>query len=89
MLQLQSNNKIATEITPITKTSNSTNQTKEIITIINSPLHNLLNSDEIGKSFTKNKLIENYKFPKEAVDLIKQVTYVSKINYISNGNLRT
>jgi hypothetical protein len=74
----KSNDKIATEITPVINTSNLTNQTKEIETIINSPLRNLLNSGQIGKSYTKNELIENYKFPKEAVELIKQVTYVSK-----------
>jgi hypothetical protein len=49
---------------------------KEAEAVINSPLRNLLNNGQIGKSYTKKELIENYKFPKEAVDLIKQVTYV-------------
>ncbi|MBW4359504.1 hypothetical protein [Flavobacterium taihuense] len=50
--------------------------TKEVQKVINSPLRNLLNNGQLGKSYTKKELIENYKFPKEAVDLIKQVTYV-------------
>ena len=57
-------------------TSIISSPTKEVQKIINSPLRNLLNSGQIGKSYTKKELIENYKFPKEAVDLIKQVTYV-------------
>jgi hypothetical protein len=49
---------------------------KEAEIIINTPLRNLLNNGQAGKSYTKKELIEQYKFPKEAVDLIKQVTYV-------------
>lgn len=44
--------------------------------IINTPLRNLLRSAQVGKSYSKKELIEQYKFPKEAVDLIKQVTCV-------------
>jgi hypothetical protein len=44
--------------------------------IINSPLRNLLKNAQMGKSYSKNELIEEYKFPKEAVALIKQVTCV-------------
>jgi hypothetical protein len=50
--------------------------TKEAEVVINSPLRNLLNNGQVGESYTKKELIEQYKFPKEAVDLIKQVTYV-------------
>lgn len=46
--------------------------------IINSPLRNLLKNAQMGKSYSKNELIEDYKFPKEAVDLIKQVTCVGQ-----------
>ncbi|WP_264565641.1 hypothetical protein [Flavobacterium sp. N3904] len=46
--------------------------------IINTPLRNLLNNAQLGKSYTKKELIEHYKFPKEAVDLIKSVTYVGE-----------
>jgi hypothetical protein len=49
---------------------------KKVEAVINSPLRNLLNSGQLGKSYTKKELIEQYRFPKEAVDLIKQVTYV-------------
>jgi hypothetical protein len=49
---------------------------KKVDVLINSPLRNLLNEAQIGKSYTKKELIEQYKFPKEAVDLVKQVTYV-------------
>jgi hypothetical protein len=49
---------------------------KQAETVINSPLRNLLNSGQLGKSYSKKELIEHYKFPKEAVDLIKQVTYI-------------
>jgi hypothetical protein len=49
---------------------------KQAETIINSPLRNLLSNGQLGKSYSKKELIEEYKFPKEAVDLIKQVTYV-------------
>jgi hypothetical protein len=47
-----------------------------IETVIKSPLKNLLNNAEVGKTYTKKELMEQYKFPKEAVDLIKQVTCV-------------
>jgi hypothetical protein len=49
---------------------------KKAETVINSPLRSLLNTAQIGKSYTKNELIEKYKFPKEAVDLVKHVTCV-------------
>lgn len=49
---------------------------KEAEVVINSPLRNLLKQAEVGKSYSKKELIENYKFPKEAVDLIKKVTCV-------------
>lgn len=42
----------------------------------NSPLRILLKNAEVGKSYSKKELIEKYKFPKEAVDLIKKVTCV-------------
>lgn len=42
----------------------------------NSPLRVLLKNAEVGKSYSKKELIENYKFPKEAVDLVKKVTCV-------------
>jgi hypothetical protein len=47
---------------------------KKADAVINSPLRNLLNTAQIGKSYTKKELIEEYKFPKEAVDLVKHVT---------------
>jgi hypothetical protein len=49
---------------------------KKAEAVINSPLRDLLNNGQLGKSYTKKELIEQYRFPKEAVDLIKQVTYV-------------
>lgn len=49
---------------------------KNATIITNSPLRNLLRNAQIGKSYTKKELIEEYKFPKEAVDLIKHVTCV-------------
>ena len=49
---------------------------KEAEVVINSPLRNLLKTAEVGKTYSKKELIENYKFPKEAVDLIKKVTCV-------------
>lgn len=72
------NEELAAEITTKTNSVNSVTTTNSVEKIINSPLQNLLNTGQIGKSYTKNELIENYKFPKEAVDLIKQVTYVGK-----------
>lgn len=54
----------------------STPTTKTAEEIINSPLRNLLRNAQMGKSYSKSELIEQYKFPKEAVDLIKQVTCV-------------
>ncbi|PVX45436.1 hypothetical protein C8C85_1229 [Flavobacterium sp. 103] len=45
-------------------------------TIVNTPLRNLLRQAQVGKSYSKRELIEEYKFPKEAVDLIKHVTCV-------------
>jgi len=44
--------------------------------IVNTPLRNLLRHAQVGKSYSKKELIEHYKFPKEAVDLIKHVTCV-------------
>jgi hypothetical protein len=49
---------------------------KKATAVINSPLRNLLNSGKIGKSYTKKELIQEYKFPKEAVNLVKHVTCV-------------
>jgi hypothetical protein len=49
---------------------------KKAAAVINSPLKNLLSTAQIGKSYTKKELIEEYKFPKEAVDLVKHVTCV-------------
>jgi hypothetical protein len=69
---------LATEITTETTIIKEVTTTNSVEKIINSPLHNLLNTGQIGKSYTKNELIKDYKFPKEAVDLIKQVTYVGK-----------
>lgn len=54
-------------------TSKATTLKKEPV---NSPLRNLLNRAQIGKSYTKKELIEEFKFPKEAVDLVKHVTCV-------------
>lgn len=67
--------------------NNSNNQDQIIVTIatpiaenaeaiVNTPLRNLLRNAQFGKSYTKKELIEEYKFPKEAVDLIKHVTCV-------------
>ena len=44
--------------------------------IVNTPLRNLLRNAQVGKTYSKKELIEQYKFPKEAVDLIKHVTCV-------------
>lgn len=49
---------------------------KKAKTVINSPLRNLLKNAQSGESYSKKELIEQYKFPKEAVDLIKSVTCV-------------
>lgn len=49
---------------------------KNVEIVINSPLRNLLRNAQVGKSYSKKELIEQYKFPKEAVDLIKHVTCV-------------
>jgi hypothetical protein len=49
---------------------------KKAEAVINSPLRNLLRNAQTGESYTKKELIEQYKFPKEAVDLIKKVTCV-------------
>lgn len=49
---------------------------KKAETVINSPLRNLLKQAQIGKTYSQKELIEQYKFPKEAVDLIKHVTCV-------------
>jgi hypothetical protein len=65
--------------TNIDKKSHKTNTSpaaKKAAAVINSPLKNLLNTAQIGKSYTKKELIEEYKFPKEAVDLVKHVTCV-------------
>jgi hypothetical protein len=67
--------------------STTTNQDQILVTsatppaintevIVNTPLRNLLRHAQIGKSYSKKELIEQYKFPKEAVDLIKHVTCV-------------
>jgi hypothetical protein len=66
---------------------NSNNQDQIVVTIptptaekveaiVNTPLRNLLRQAQVGKSYSKRELIEEYKFPKEAVDLIKHVTCV-------------
>ncbi|HEU4789197.1 MAG TPA: hypothetical protein VFS71_05895 [Flavobacterium sp.] len=44
--------------------------------IVDTPLRNLLRKGQVGKSYSKRELIEEYKFPKEAVDLVKHVTCV-------------
>jgi hypothetical protein len=44
---------------------------------IDTPLKNFLKNGQIGKTYTKKELIENFKFPKEGIDLIKQVTFVA------------
>lgn len=49
---------------------------KDAEVVINSPLRNLLRNGQVGKSYSKKELIEEYKFPKQAVDLIKHVTCV-------------
>ena len=56
--------------------STTTTPQKKVEVIINTPLRNLLRNAQVGKSYTKKELIEQYKFPKEAVDLIKHVTCV-------------
>jgi hypothetical protein len=50
--------------------------TKKDAIIVDTPLKILLRNGQLGKTYTKKELIEQYKFPKEAVDLIKQVTCV-------------
>ncbi|HSD06260.1 hypothetical protein [Flavobacterium sp.] len=62
------------------KTQHPTNNNKPslINNTMDSPLRNLLKNGQIGKSYTKNELIANFKFPKEAVDLIKHVTYIGQ-----------
>jgi hypothetical protein len=75
------------EISNENNQNNNTNQDQIIVTtstptalntevIVNTPLRNLLRNAQVGKSYSKKELIENYKFPKEAVDLIKHVTCV-------------
>lgn len=51
------------------------NQENRTAKVIDSPLKIFLKKGEIGKTYTKKDLIENFKFPKEAVDLVKKVTY--------------
>ena len=53
-----------------------TPEEKKVEAVINSPLRNLLKNAQAGESYSKKELIEQYKFPKEAVDLIKQVTCI-------------
>lgn len=43
--------------------------------IIESPLKKLFKYGEIGKTYTKKELIEQYNFPKESIRFIKNVTY--------------
>jgi hypothetical protein len=60
---------------------------KKADAVINSPLRNLLNKAELGKSYTKSELIELYKFPKEAVELIHHITCVGQNKlYFKWGN---
>lgn len=42
---------------------------------INSPLKDLFEHGQIGKTYTKKELIENFNFPKESLGLVKKVTY--------------
>lgn len=72
------NQKKAAKITADIKQDNiiTSPAAKKTAAVINSPLRNLLNNAQIGKSYSKRELIEKYKFPKEAVDLIKHVTYI-------------
>lgn len=72
------NQKNPTTINTDTKEDNiiTSPAAKKAEAVINSPLRNLLNNAQIGKSYSKKELIENYKFPKEAVDLIKHVTCI-------------
>jgi hypothetical protein len=53
----------------------SIDQNKTTEKVMDSPLKIFLKQGEIGKSYTKKELIENFKFPKEAVDLVRKVTY--------------
>jgi hypothetical protein len=60
---------------------------KKADAVIHSPLKNLLNNAHIGQSYSQKELIEDYKFPKEAVALVKQVTYVGPNKlYLRWGN---
>lgn len=42
---------------------------------ISSPLKDLFEQGQIGKTYTKKELIENFNFPKESLGLVKKVTY--------------
>lgn len=61
---------------PVPTTNLAPTVQKTTTPINESPLRNLLRNAQLGKSYSKKELIENYKFPKEAVDLIKRVTCV-------------
>lgn len=58
---------IHTHINPISKKEEMTSET---------PIRNLLKNGEVGKTYNKKELIENFKFTKEAVTIIKQITYL-------------
>ncbi|WP_268848739.1 hypothetical protein [Flavobacterium aestivum] len=72
--QFQSNQDSNPNLSHVPLTHVITEKNAEVI--INSPLRNLLRNAEMGKSYTKSELIQKYKFPKEAVDLVKHVTCV-------------
>jgi hypothetical protein len=72
--QYRSNQNNIPNLSHVPLTPAITEQNAEVI--INSPLRNLLRNAEMGKSYTKSELIQKYKFPKEAVDLVKHVTCV-------------
>lgn len=70
------NNTKAPDKNNINKKTTFSTAAKKAEIVINSPLRNLLKEAQIGKTYSQKELIEQYKFPKEAVDLIKHVTYV-------------
>lgn len=51
------------------------NQISPITKMVDSPLKNLFKNGQLGKTYTKKELIEEYDFPKESLGFIKKVTY--------------
>lgn len=72
----QTNQKTTTKQLVDQTQSNTSIPTKKANLTSTSPLRILLKEAKIGKTYSQKELIEKYKFPKEAVDLIKKVTCV-------------